>query len=87
MSNKLRISGAVLLLLSLTACSKLNLQNYEQIEMGMEMSDVEGLIGKADECSELLGTQSCYWGDKESVYIKVSFVTGMAVTYSQDGLE
>ena len=87
MNNKQKLIGVLLLSLGLTACSELNLENYEQLKLGMEMSEVEGVIGGASDCSETLGTQSCYWGEKDGVNIKINFVAGKAVTFSHDGLK
>jgi hypothetical protein len=87
MNNKLKLIGILLLSFALAACSKLNLENYEQLKLGMEMNEVEGLIGGASDCSEALGTQSCYWGDTGGVHIKINFVAGKAITFSHDGLK
>lgn len=71
----------------LSACSKLNLQNYEQLKPGMEMSEVEELIGPASDCSETLSMQRCYWGNKEGVNIKILFIAGKVNYLGHDGLK
>lgn len=72
--------------LSLSACSKLTSENYEQLKMGMSLAEVESVLGGADECSETLGTKSCIWGDENGTHIKVSFVADNAATFSNNGL-
>lgn len=70
----------------LTACSKLNKENYDQLEMGMSLKEVETLIGSHDNCSSTLGTQTCLWGDEKAKYIKVNFMANAAITFSSDGI-
>lgn len=81
-----KISLLVVVLL-LSACSKLTLTNYDSLELGMSVEEIEQIIGSVDECSETLGTRACYWGDKEGTYIKVTFVAGSAVAFSNQGIK
>ncbi len=76
-----------LLGLAITGCSKLTKENYDALEMGMTKSEVEAVIGKADNCSETIGTLSCLWGSEEGKNIKITFMADKAVTFSYDGLE
>jgi hypothetical protein len=87
MNHRAKLFAVLLASLGLAACSKLNMENYEQLELGMEMGEVEGLIGTATDCSETLGTQSCYWGAKDAANIQVNFIAGKAITFSHDGLK
>ena len=85
--NKYMALGATALaVVTLTGCSKLTKENYQQLKVGMEMSEVEGVIGSADACEEALGAQACTWGD-ETKNIKVKLVAGKAVFFSNKGLE
>lgn len=77
----------VLSVLALTACSKLSNENYDKLEMGMSLAEVEAVIGSPDNCSETLGTKSCLWGEEKGTYIKVSFVADNAATFSNNGLK
>lgn len=72
--------------LLISACTKLTKVNYDKLEMGMNLQEVESVLGSHDNCSSALGTQSCLWGDENGKYVKVSFVAGAAVTFSSDGL-
>lgn len=80
------IAIASLSLLVLAGCSKLTEENYQKLEMGMEMSQVESLLGKADSCEEALGAQACIWGDDQK-HIKVKLVADKVVFFSKKGLE
>ena len=74
------------LLVLLSACSKVNKENYNKLEVGMAQTDVEAIIGSADNCSTTLGTQTCLWGDEKGKHIKVRFIADAAVTFSNNGL-
>lgn len=74
------------LMLTLAACSKLNLENYEALKMGMDKTQVESIIGGASECTETLGSESCIWGSETGKHIKINFVADKAVLFSHDGL-
>ena len=69
----------------ITGCSKVTLENYEKLKVGMSYEEVVGIIGAADECSEKMGTKSCTWGSGEK-YIKVKFVADNAVYFSKKGI-
>lgn len=73
--------------LTLSACTKLTQQNYDQLKAGMSAAEVSAIIGKPDSCSTTLGTKICLWGDENSAYIKVSFIADNAVTFSNDGIK
>ena len=47
--KKLLIIAATL---SLAACSKVSLENYEKIKVGMDKTEVETILGSADNCVE-----------------------------------
>lgn len=72
-------------LLSLTACSKVTLENYEKVEVGMTKSELEAIIGDADNCEEKTLHTNCTWGDNTK-HIKVTLVTDKVTLYSQKGL-
>ncbi len=83
----IRSFACVLLLLLVVGCSRLTKENYDALKMGMELSEVESIIGGASECSETVGTKSCHWGDLDGKHVKINFVAGKAVTFSYEGLE
>jgi hypothetical protein len=66
-------------------CSKLNQENYEKIEMGMEYEQVVGIIGNPDKCDAALGTKNCVWGNDEK-HITVKFIGDKVLLPSMKGL-
>jgi len=60
-----RIVVLFLLLLALTGCSKLTLENYNKIEVGMHYDEVTRLIGAPTSCDDVMGLRSCAWGDEQ----------------------
>ena len=82
--KKVLVLAAVL---ALSACSKLSTENYNKLEMGMNMDEVKAIIGSPDNCSETLGVKSCIWGKEDGTYIKVSFAGDNAATFSNNGLK
>ena len=58
--KKLLIIAAAL---TLAACSKVSLENYEKIKIGMDKTEVEAILGSADNCVEKTLHTSCTWGD------------------------
>ena len=77
----------ILVFVSLNGCTKLNMENYDRLKMGMEQSEVEDILGSASDCSKNLGSLDCYWGDKEGKHINIKFVAGNAVMFSHQGIE
>ena len=71
----------VLLALTLTACSKLTLENYGKLKVGMAFEEVKTLLGDPGQCSEALAIKGCQWGD-DTKNIKVNFVADKAVLFS-----
>ena len=77
---------AISLVVLLSACSKVNKENYDKLELGMSKEEVQAVIGGSDNCDETMGTLSCVWGDKDGKHIKVLFVADAAVNFSNSGL-
>ncbi|WP_448547531.1 DUF3862 domain-containing protein [Thalassotalea fusca] len=77
---------AISLVILLSACSKVNKENYDKLELGMSKEEIQAVIGGADNCEEAMGTLTCVWGDKDAKHIKVRFVADAAVTFSNSGL-
>ncbi len=76
----------LLLLVVLTGCSKLSMDNYRLLKTGMSYDEVTAIIGKPDSCEEALGTRSCVWGD-ETKQIKAAFLAEKAMLFSHQGLQ
>lgn len=72
-------------LLTLTACSKVTLENYDKISPGMKMSEVETILGSADECIEKTLHTSCVWGNEDK-NVEITLVSDRVTLYSQNGL-
>ena len=80
--KKLVILTGVLLL---AGCSKLSMENYIQLKVGMSYQEVTAIIGDASSCEEVIGTRSCVWGD-DSKSVKAGFVADKAIAFSHKGL-
>ena len=74
------------LLLVLLGCSKLTLENYNKITVGMSFDEVAGLIGKPKTCSDVIGIQNCTWGD-EKRSVSVSFAGGKVLLFAAHNLD
>lgn len=85
--NKCKWVTVLFTALALVACSKVNLLNYEKLEMGMSQQSIEEILGSATNCSESVGTKRCLWGDEEGKHIKINFALDKAVMFSNKGLE
>ena len=70
----------------LTACSKINQENYARLQAGMSKAEVEQLLGTPSECSGALGMSSCTWGDERS-FISVQYAADKVVMYAGQGLK
>jgi hypothetical protein len=78
--------AAFIMLLALTGCSKLSMENYQQLKTGMSYDEVTAIIGKPESCEEALGTRSCIWGDEQK-QIKAAFLAEKAMLFSHQGLQ
>jgi hypothetical protein len=82
----LRFLALLSLCVLLTACNKINQENYSKIHAGMNKAEVEQLLGTARDCSGALGMSSCTWGDKDA-FISVQYAGDKVVIYSGQGLK
>lgn len=73
-------------LLLMLGCSKLTLENYSKITMGMTDEEVTQLIGAPDSCDDLLGVRNCTWGN-EKRSVNVSFLGGKVMLFSSSNLK
>jgi hypothetical protein len=71
--------------LALTACSKVTVENYQQIKVGMDKAEIEILLGAADKCEAKTLHSKCVWGD-ESKNITATIVADKVTLYSETGL-
>ena len=84
------MSPRVLLLLGavlcLSACSKINQENYAKLQVGMPRAEVAALLGAPAECGGALGISSCSWGD-EKTSISVQYAGEQVLLFSGKGLK
>jgi hypothetical protein len=73
------------LLLTVLGCSKLTLENYNKITVGMQYDEVVRLIGQPDRCDDVMGVRSCQWGDEKRA-IHVNFLAGQVLLFSSSNL-
>lgn len=73
-------------LLVLAACSKLDLEHYNQIKMGMTYQEISAIMGDASSCDEVMGARNCVWESGERM-VKVAFMADKAIAFSHKGLK
>jgi len=73
------------LLLVMLGCSKITLENYNKISVGMSYDEVTQLIGPPDECDDVMGARNCRWGD-EKRSINVSLVGSKVLLFASSNL-
>jgi hypothetical protein len=81
-------AGTILLaslLLALAACSKLTMENYSKIAVGMPYEDVTRLIGTPTKCDDVMGLRHCTWGD-EKRSVSVTFAGEKVMLFSSSNL-
>jgi hypothetical protein len=83
---KTRTLLGLALLLALLGCSKLTMDNYNKITVGMSYDEVVKLIGKPDKCDDAMGLRTCTWGD-ESRSVHVNFVGDKVLLFSSSNLK
>ncbi|MFA5083128.1 MAG: hypothetical protein WC474_11325 [Hydrogenophilaceae bacterium] len=83
---KIRILIGMTLLAALLGCSRLTVENYNKIAVGMQYDEVVQLIGKPAKCDDLMGLRNCTWGD-ESHSVHVSFVDSKVLLFASNNLK
>ncbi|WP_105168179.1 DUF3862 domain-containing protein [Pseudoalteromonas sp. T1lg23B] len=81
--KKLLIGTAIL---TLVGCSKVNMENYNKVKVGMDKAEVETILGSADECEEKTLHTNCTWGNEDK-HIKITLVSDKVTLYTKKGLE
>ncbi len=85
MTARIRIAALLALTLLASACSKLTVENYDRLKVGMRFDEVKQLLGAPTRCSDLLTVRSCTWGDDQR-YIQVNFVADQVVVFNAQNL-
>lgn len=75
----------LMILAVLSGCSKLTMENYQKIKMGMDYGEVTGILGKPDSCSDALFAKSCIWGNEQK-NITVNFVADKAILFTSKNI-
>ncbi|BBN81524.1 hypothetical protein PA25_15090 [Pseudoalteromonas sp. A25] len=81
--KKLLVGAAIL---TLAGCSKVNLENYNKVKVGMDKTEIETILGAADNCEEKTLHTNCIWGNEDK-HIKVTLVSDKVTLYTKQGLE
>lgn len=79
----MKLSIPVVMMLALSACSRLTVENYDKLKEGMTYEEVTNLIGKPTECTEALMIRHCEWRDGERT-VSVSFLGGKATLFAAE---
>ncbi|MRI33493.1 DUF3862 domain-containing protein [Endozoicomonas sp. OPT23] len=72
--------------LFLSGCTHLNQSSFDRLDAGMNIEEVEGILGKPSNCDEDFGRLSCIWNSGERE-VKVDYVQGKIVVFSAEGLQ
>jgi hypothetical protein len=81
--KKLLLATAIL---TLTGCSKVNMENYNKVKVGMDKAEIEAILGSADQCEEKTLHTNCTWGSEDK-HIMVTLVSDKVTLYTKKGLE
>jgi len=82
---KNRLAVVTLILLIIAGCSKLTMENYDKLKLGMAYNEVVGIIGSPGKCSDVMGVRNCEWGD-EKKSINVTFAGDNVLFFNSNGL-
>jgi len=82
---KFRLIVVTLLLLIIAGCSKLTMENYDMLKIGMAYNEVVGIIGSPGKCSDVMGVRNCEWGN-EKKSINVTFAGDKVLFFTGNGL-
>jgi len=85
-SMKIPTISVLALSLAILGCSKLTLENYDRITMGMPYDEVVRLIGAPDRCDDVMGVRNCSWRDGKRS-IDVNFLAGQVLLFSSSNLK
>jgi hypothetical protein len=84
MFKKIFLTISSLSILLSIGCSDLTKENYDRLKVGMSYSEVETILGEADQCIGTIGIKNCKWGDDKK-YIAVNFAEDKIIIYSGQG--
>jgi hypothetical protein len=67
-------------------CSKLTLENYDRIKIGMSYAEVKQILGEPAKCDEVVGVRNCIWGD-DARQVTVSLAADRVMVHTAKGLK
>ena len=82
---KIRLLVVTLVVLIIVGCSKLTMENYDKLKIGMAYNKVVNTIGSPEKCSDVMGVRNCQWGN-EKKSIKVTFAGDKVLFFTGNGL-
>lgn len=83
---KIRTVLAMGLILVVLGCSRVTLENYNKLSVGMRYEAVIQLLGSPERCDDMMGVRACQWGDEQRA-IHVNFVGGKVLLFSSSNLQ
>jgi len=72
-------------MLILLGCSKINQENYDKLQVGMEYDEVLKILGKPDNCESILNMKNCIW-EESSKSITIQLVADKVVFLFGQGI-
>jgi hypothetical protein len=75
----------MIIVLLITGCGKLTMENYNKLKLGMAYNEVVNTIGAPDKCSDVIGMKNCEWGN-EKKSINVTFAGDKVLFFTCNGL-
>lgn len=79
------VAVAAVAVLFAVGCSKLTMDNYDKLQVGMTYNEVTAILGEPDSCDGAIGLKNCVWGDKDK-NIKVNFGGDRVLVFSSHNL-
>jgi hypothetical protein len=79
-------SSLLFILLLLTGCGKLTVENYDKIKIGLPYADVVNILGTPAACDDVLGIKTCKWGDGARK-VMVSFMGDKVILTSAENIQ
>jgi len=83
---QIRLIMALFLLAMLFGCSKLTMENYAKIKMGIDYAEVVKILGPPDNCSEALFVRNCVWGNEQK-NITVNFAGDKVILFTSRNIK
>ena len=86
MKTYLRLATVLTVLTMLCACSKLTMENYRKLKVGLGYGEVVKILGKPDSCSEAMIAKNCVWGNEQK-NITVNFMGDKVLFFTSKNIK